>query len=229
MTISYWALLLLSLALTLGLLIGLPLRQARLKQRKKYRLFVLTYQNMNGFALSQQARQQHPPDSAFTYGEIDFWGFHALLSLVHPKEEDIFIDLGSGIGKAVICACLNYPMQKYQGIECLEPLHNAALQAKQALLNNPAPDISNKARLISFIHGDLFMQNLGDAGIVFVNATGFFGLHLERLIARLVSCRQGARIIITSKKLPSEFFKLTHQTLAPMSWGAASVFIYLRR
>jgi len=46
------------------------------------------------------------------YGEIGVKGFAEVLFHVAPTEEDVFVDLGSGTGKAVLMAAALYPVKK---------------------------------------------------------------------------------------------------------------------
>lgn len=46
------------------------------------------------------------------YGEIGVRGFAEVLAVVMPTEKDVFIDLGSGTGKAVLMAAALYPVKK---------------------------------------------------------------------------------------------------------------------
>ena len=45
------------------------------------------------------------------YGEISVKGFAEVLSAVAPSEDDVFVDLGSGTGKAVMLAAALYPVK----------------------------------------------------------------------------------------------------------------------
>lgn len=42
------------------------------------------------------------------YGEIDFWSFACLLEDVDPQPGEVFLDIGSGTGKAVYATRLLY-------------------------------------------------------------------------------------------------------------------------
>ncbi len=46
------------------------------------------------------------------YGEIGAKGFAEVLHLVEPQEGEVFVDLGSGTGKAVMLAAALYPLSK---------------------------------------------------------------------------------------------------------------------
>ena len=56
----------------------------------------------------------------FAYGEAEIDSFAWVLHHAHPKPGEVFYDLGSGLGKAVILAFLLHDFQKLVGIELLE-------------------------------------------------------------------------------------------------------------
>jgi hypothetical protein len=109
------------------------------------------YANVNGFILSRQARSQHDAIE-FTYGEINFVSFIALLSLTKPNINTVFYDLGSGTGKAVLATAMVFKVHKSCGIELFAELHHAALDQKHRL--QASVDYQERAKKINFIHAN---------------------------------------------------------------------------
>lgn len=65
----------------------------------------------------------------FTYGEIIFYYFLPILQLLNPKENEVFLDLGSGSGKVVTLTSLTFPkLKKVIGIELLDSLYSESLK-----------------------------------------------------------------------------------------------------
>ncbi len=180
------------------------------------------YQTVDGFALSKRARLIGDA-MEYTYGEIDFVSYIALLSLTNPNPSTVFYDLGSGIGKAVIASAMVFKMQKCCGIELFELLHQQALH--QLTLLKEMPDYRDKADIIQFIHKDFLLADFNDATLIFVNATAYFGETWERLMLRLKQMSSETLIITTSKKLPPDAFTLLSTTTVRMSWGLVSAYI----
>jgi hypothetical protein len=56
--------------------------------------------------------------SNLTYGEVDFHSLAVLLEKVDPAAGEVFVDLGSGTGKAVIAAVSGRYTQFVCGSEC---------------------------------------------------------------------------------------------------------------
>lgn len=69
----------------------------------------------------------------YSYGEIEFFSFIALLSLINPNENTVFYDLGSGTGKAVIACGMVFPVQKSIGIELFPELYLHSCQQVEQL------------------------------------------------------------------------------------------------
>lgn len=63
-----------------------------------------------------------------TYGEVDLEGFAEVLMSVAPQPGEIFVDLGSGTGRAVFCAAAIAPWKRVVGVEFVRDLHNSGLR-----------------------------------------------------------------------------------------------------
>ncbi|CAN0468519.1 unnamed protein product, partial [Discosporangium mesarthrocarpum] len=87
-------------------------RQAALEAKKRY----------------QQGRDlREVRDKTLAYAEFDFGYLAALLRVAGVEEGSVFLDMGSGTGKAVVAAGLLYPgLACARGVELLEGLHNMA-------------------------------------------------------------------------------------------------------
>ncbi len=183
------------------------------------------FATVNGYSLSRQARSEHDAIE-YTYGEIEFLSFIALLSLVHPNSDTIFYDLGSGIGKAVIACAMVFNVNRSCGIELLNPLHDAALKQLQQL--QCQSNYQEVAKKIHFIHADFLQTDFSDATLIFINASTFFGEIWIELNNQLQQMKPGVIIITTSKKLLSAAFIVTKATTVQMSWGPVSAYIQQR-
>jgi trans-aconitate methyltransferase len=171
------------------------------------------YKNISGEQLSKQDRGTIINDDfSLVYGEIVFESFVELLERANPKKDEVFYDLGSGTGKAVITSALTQNFSKCVGVELLPSLYKASESVLGKLTESAYPEIK-------FIQGDLFQIDISEANIVFINATGFFGETFYALVTKLKSLTPGTRIIIISKELKSKQFQLQHQDVHLMSWA----------
>jgi hypothetical protein len=184
------------------------------------------FQDVNGFALSQKARS-HQDAMEYTYGEIEFTSFIALIACTNPSPQTRFYDLGSGTGKAVFASAMVFRMQACCGIELFQTLHEAALQQQQKLQQLPAYHHCSPIRLIC---GNFLQVDISDASLVFINATGLFGETWEKLNHRLMHELQPGTIIITTSKplISMPDFQIIHTTRVSMSWGIVTAYIQKR-
>lgn len=183
------------------------------------------FQDIDGFALSRQARISGDAIE-YTYGEIDFVPFIALLSLAKPNKNTVFYDLGSGTGKAVLACAMVFNVRKSCGIELFNLLHQAALRQPYSLEQLVDYPISTNA--IHFINADFLHVDFSDATLVFMNATAFFGETWVAAQQCLHQLRPGTLVITTSKRLSLSIFKLIKSTTVQMSWGPVWAYIQQR-
>lgn len=206
------------------------LRVARWKKslnvRTHYQVFTQLYRTVDGFALSHQARNKQDA-LEYTYGEIEFVSFIALLSLVKPNAETIFYDLGSGSGKAVLACVMVYSVQKSVGIELFPELYQSALTQKQKLgaIEHYVP----AANKVTFILGSFLEIDLREANLIFINATAFIGSTWEQLNIVLAALPLLNTVITTSKPLLANSFFIEKTAKVQMSWGVVTAFIHQKK
>jgi hypothetical protein len=180
----------------------------------KQNQFNQIFANTNGFLISKQARMQKDQIS-LCYGEINFLSFIALLSNTSINQSSVFIDLGSGIGKAVVACALCFKPKKCIGIEILKPLHEAANQVTEELDAN-----------IELINDNFHHQNISLATHIYFSSVGFVGNEWSLFENKLLECKPGTEIITLSKPLNSDSYKLLAATDIEMSWGFIKAYIH---
>lgn len=199
-----------------------PLRRWQQEPRRRDIINALSelYAPIQSTLTAKQGREHAGlHDFSYTYGEIDFWGFTAILSQIHIQPGWRFYDLGSGAGKAVLLTAMLHPDVDCTGIEIIPEL----VELSQSLQRK------TKIKNAHFIAGDFFDHDISDADVIFVNATGFFGDLLSRLQNHLSNTKPGCTIILSSKTLPSTHFDTLYEGQAPMSWGPCTLNIFIRR
>ncbi|WP_115707616.1 hypothetical protein [Legionella sainthelensi] len=200
--------------------------QKSLHLQEHSQIFHNLYKTSNGFILSQNARRKHDA-MEYSYGEIEFFSFIALLSLINPNEHTVFYDLGSGTGKAVIACGMVFPVQKSIGIELFPELYLHSCQQVEQLA--AIKQYERQAQKIKFRLGDFLEANLNDATLIFINSTAFFGPTWEKLCFKIDYLPHLTTIITTSKPLSCVHFKLLKHTKVKMSWGVVSAYIHTRK
>ena len=191
--------------------------------KKQYANFQQLYQGVDGFSLSRLARAEHDAFE-YTYGEIDFVSFIALLSLTNVDANTIFYDLGSGVGKAVIACAMVFNVRKSCGFELFSNLHLTAMEQHKKL--ESLVGCQEKAKAIHFINGNYLHADFNDATLIFINATALFGDTWIEINQRIEQICPAATIITTSKKLTSHFFEVKRTSIVQMSWGPVRAYIH---
>ncbi len=193
-----------------------------LKLNKHAAVFNQMYATEDGFALSRQARPQESWE--YTYGEIEFESFIALLSLSKPLKSTIFYDLGSGIGKAILACSMVFEVQKSCGIEIFPLLSKTAQRLSQQLALTPGYE--KKAAAIECLDGDFVERDFSDASLIFINSTAFIGETWNTMSNCIENqVKPGTVVISISKPLKAFQFSLLKKTIVKMSWGLAQAFI----
>jgi len=101
-------------------------------------IFASTTADVAKMASINERRENELQDKSLTYSELDISVLHQVLNTLKTSygplfaQKGLFVDLGSGTGKACIAAALLHPFEKVIGIEtvqCLSDLANTALTA----------------------------------------------------------------------------------------------------
>lgn len=192
----------------------------------KENFLVELYQTVNARRISQQERKRLGiTEDAFVYGEIEFLPFFTILDRVKPQSHEIFYDLGSGSGKAVMTATCYFDLSKACGIELLPGLFAAANAQIQKAYQLKKID-SRKIASIKFINDNFIEYDFSDGDIIFINATCLDYFIWEKLLTKLTCLKSGSRVIVTTKKIAHEQFEVIYSGMDLMSWGMNTVNIY---
>jgi SAM-dependent methyltransferase len=195
--------------------------------------FEALYADVAGYKLSHRDRNERPQaERSFVYGEVLPHSFEALVSVAAPKPGERFVDLGCGVGKAVLLAALQFPFGSLTGVELLPSLVGACRDALQGFDRTlrPALPADRQAVEISFVEQDLRHYSLYEADVVFVHASCFERALMEPLNAKATDeLRPGARVVVVGRYLSTPALALLKAQSCEMDWGEASACVYQRR
>jgi precorrin-6B methylase 2 len=189
------------------------------------------YASMSGFDLAAGEAEEMTKDpsceAAPTYGEILFDSLKTVLDDLKLTRNDVFYDLGAGIGKVAIQTYLTTPVKKSVGVELSKTRHNKAETIKKELQN--AGKLDNNRQLL-FLNKNIKDVDLSDATVVFMCSTCFSEKLMETILDKLNRNKNKRLFIITLKALPTQNqFKLEKTYTLPMTWSNGSlVHVYTR-
>ena len=189
------------------------------------------YAAVDGYALAREEKAAQRAAGVFRdgiqYGEVSAASFARCLEWVTPVAGEVFYDLGSGTGKAVLTAAALHPLAAAYGIEIQPRLHEAALAARRAF--EAIEGASLRAGRVTLQCGDAFAEDAAwpeTADLVFCTTTCFtpeLRAALERGVARL---RVGARLIVTTLPFESPRLTLLRREALPYAKGSLQFFAY---
>ena len=146
---------------------------------------------------------------AATYGEMTPLGFRSMAERVGLCKGDVFVDLGSGLGRVVLQAAREFAVRRSIGVEYALSRHTLAEEAREA---------SASTQSVEFIHGDcadadVWRAALHDATVMYVSNL-LFGEELQErldlLDVKYDDCVEKAELVerykATAAQRAQEFF-----------------------
>lgn len=203
-----------------------------------YDLVVSEYPPELGRRVSAAEREKKSLfDAPLTYGEAAF----AALAITFQKIKRFygglrarggrFVDVGSGVGKAVFAAALLHEWDSCVGVEVLEELaavSRTLLGRWRELAAADALPRAARGAALDFVDGDACVVDWGTgADFVFMNSTCFSDALMLRLATIADRMSAGAWAVTFTKRLPSHDWALLESQSYEQAWGsAATVFIH---
>lgn len=192
------------------------------------------FHNEEGTALAKQAREARSLNGReWAYAEVEFHHFVEVLRSTTPRRGEKFVDLGSGIGKAVFAAHLYFQFGTSKGIEFLEELHHTANGYARSFDNEMKMlfDEVKRAQRLEFENKNFMHANWKDADVVFCVCTAFNDELMAAISKKCELLKPGARIITLTRQLvqsDAQAFKEINRQHCHCSFGPATAFVYLR-
>jgi len=143
------------------------------------------------------------PARAHVYGELTSAGVRQLIRATRLSADDVFVDLGSGVGKVVLRVALAVPGVRCIGIEIDGARHASACEA---LRRAEACGVLEPGRCV-FRHGDIRQADLGNATVFFAHSTCFPAAMLGA-VARRIAAQERAATLVTTSRLKGRVGKL---------------------
>jgi len=162
------------------------------------------------------------------YGEVKPSSFAQVLAWLAPEPGDVFVDVGSGTGRAVLTAAALYSLGGALGIEIQPELHTCAESAHAKFDWSAAA--TSKERVQFCLEDGLATGAAWPvaASLVFCTTTCFTDEMLASFTSLAASLRPGARVAITTRGFKGAPFEFMHSALLPYAKGALTFHVYRR-
>jgi hypothetical protein len=156
------------------------------------------YNGISGFSASGAGPDGRKlrPSRARVYGELTSVGVRQLIRATRLGADDVFVDLGSGVGKVVLRVALAVPGVRCIGIEIDGARHASACEA---LRRAEACGVLEPGRCV-FRHGDIRQADFSPATVFFAHSTCFPAAMLGA-VARRIAAQERAGTLVTTSRL----------------------------
>lgn len=163
------------------------------------------YEGVSGFISYQPGeKESNEGNKVFlTYGEILYPSVNKLIDYIGDVgPDDVFYDLGSGIGKVALQFFLKTPVKKAAGIEASKTRHDYAEKVYHQV-KKEFPELYQGGRHLSTSNDNFLTADITDATIIYTCSTCFS----EDLLAdmgKVIDRCPNIRYVISMKQIPSK-------------------------
>ena len=157
-----------------------------------------------------------------TYGTITYEGVEIISKALCLTPNDVFYDLGSGIGSLCTQIFMNTPVKKVVGIEYLKDRHEEAVRIKQKI-ESVYPERFEQNRSIVFECADFTQCDWNTATVILACSTCYDKSVLERIVKK-VNDLQSVRYVISQRMLFDDHLEIVNILQLPCSWYKACNF-----
>jgi len=179
------------------------------------------YHEANHISLPQIKRQS----IAETSGEILFPSLSKVIALLTLHEEDIFIDLGSGMGKAVIQFFLQTQIKKAFGIEIMSNQYQYSVMMANRLKAD-LPEFYLNGRELQFFLGNFLEIPFTTATVILIGSPCFTPNMLDTL-GSIINSTPNIHTVVSLRPLLT-LSRLTFRRMLSLecTWDTAQAYIY---
>jgi hypothetical protein len=182
------------------------------------------YEGVSGFISYRPGeKEEHIKQHIFlTYGEMLYASVQYAMGHLKIDEEDVFCDLGSGIGKVVVQYFLNTPVKRAFGIEASTARHAYAVDRADHLKQQKPEMFSGRS--LDFSCGNFLTADIQDATIIYTCSTCFDEILLKS-IGELVDRCPHLKYFISMKPIACKLPLITSLDVT-CSWDKSKCYVY---
>lgn len=162
------------------------------------------YQGISGFISYQPGEKEaNEKNNVFlTYGEILYPSVNKIIDYIGDiGPDDVFYDLGSGIGKVALQLFLKTPIKKACGVEASQTRNQYAEKVYEQV-KKEFPDLYLGGRELSCKRTNFLEAGIHDATIIYTCST-CFSEDLLAEIGKLIDQCPNIRYVVSMKQIPS--------------------------
>lgn len=162
------------------------------------------YQGVSGFISYQPGEKETGEKSKvyLTYGEILYPSVSKFISYLDVNENDVFCDLGSGIGKVALQFFLKTPVKKAYGIEYSET-RNKMAEKVYAQVKHEFPELFKGGRTLDCASANFLEADIKDATIIYSCST-CFSEELLSDMGKLIDTCPNIKYLVSMKQIPTK-------------------------
>ena len=188
------------------------------------------YQDLNGYLkYSQEQRTDYlHHDICLTYGEVQYLSLMQFAEEIKLHAEDVFLDLGSGLGKICTSILLGTSCKQVIGIEASTSLHQQAIKILPKLNSFLEPE-HKKIKLLegNFLAAEM-LPEIKRATVVFINSTAFTYDLLDKISDMLNQC-SNIRVVLSFKPFAHLALPFDKTITIEASWDTILSRLYSRK
>jgi hypothetical protein len=188
-------------------------------------------------ALSTSERHEKSLNSTqLSYSEVEWGSFQEFVRLCRDElklpafrsKGGKFVDLGSGVGRAVFAAALSFPFDECVGIELLGSLHEAAVGLLDTFDRTVRPvlPVARQRVAIQFVRDDFTKVPWFDATVAFAISTTFDATVMSKLAALSNDMPLGSVFLTTTTRIPSARWSVRHRFELELAHGVVTAFLH---
>ncbi|MFI4936932.1 MAG: hypothetical protein ACHQJ6_00295 [Candidatus Berkiellales bacterium] len=161
-----------------------------------------------------------------TYGEMLYPSMRQILKMLRLSRQDIFLDLGSGLGKCALQTFMQTEVNKVIGIEAASFLHQQAIMVAQEVKKD-FPFFWEDQRELIFVEENFLTAQWHHATVVYSCST-CFTQELLVAIGDRINQQPSINQVLSLRPLPTLSLPLKSVYPVECSWDSALCFHYAR-
>lgn len=183
-----------------------------MRREEVQKVIGMLYKGIDGFQVSErELKKLSYYYVGMVYDEVTDDSFFDILDKIENKKDQIFIDLGSGIGKKVFLSALYGGFKQSVGIEMVKGIYDIAENILDKFHNSYKFSIDRNA--IRFVNNDFSFCDISPGNVFFLSLTDS-AMEIEltgNLLFKLEQLAKGTLVVTTGFPVISPCYSVYHR------------------